>query len=332
MKERGNLLIGILIGLLIAGGLFGVYYFGTLRNYKTQPQNTAVSPKLLPQSAQSPALVPVASTPKYATFMRNGQIWFMDFTINRSVKDYAVKVSKTTKVELPKLSPNGKYVVYFSIIHATGGFPTSNVYIADTQGTSETNLGVTDEFASRLNWSNDGNTVGLILFPSGATGKTIAVLYDVQANKIVKELELNTLRDDQYGHKVLTIDKSYDVNLNCQQLESKYINFCAQFQSILNQNQTPLSASYKTEEYAKSQYVKLNYKLIRSDKLSNGLVVLEFYSGEPQNPESKWGEGGGSFVPGYDEGVTQTYTILLDESTSKVIKEIPLAINSNFIF
>lgn len=36
MHQKGNILIGILIGLIVAGGLFGVYYLGTQKNKQSQ--------------------------------------------------------------------------------------------------------------------------------------------------------------------------------------------------------------------------------------------------------------------------------------------------------
>ncbi len=54
MRQRGNTLIGILIGLLIAGGLLGAYYLGSTKN--SQPQqnsNLADQPQTTPQSAKS---------------------------------------------------------------------------------------------------------------------------------------------------------------------------------------------------------------------------------------------------------------------------------------
>lgn len=330
------IIVSIVLFILLAS--FSGFYF---LSYKNQPQGqpelkitnspTTVANQINPTASINPSIVDKES-PKYLAFMRNGDIWFTDFTGEIAAKDNEVKISKTSKVDSPKLSPNGKNLVYFSIIHDTGGFPTGNVYLTDTQGISEISLGATNNYASRLTWSNDGSTLGLILFSNGATGKTIAAIYDSSAKKKIKEVELNPLKDNQYGQKGLTIDKSYGINLNCSQLESKYTSFCDQFQTVLNTDQTASAPQYKAEEFSKSQYAKPDYKLTESKRLNNGLVLLEFYKGEPQNPESQWGEGGGSFVPGYDKGVTDTYAVLLNENTGKIVKEIPLAINSNFIF
>lgn len=100
----------------------------------------------------------------------------------------------------------------------------------------------------------------------------------------------------------------------------------------MNKDLTRGDTSYKIEDFRKSKYTKPNYNLTKSQKLDNGLVVLEYYTGEPQNPESQWGIGGGSFVPGYDKGVTETYTILLNEQSDKVILELPRAVDSDFVF
>lgn len=46
MKQKGQaLIIGIIIGMLIAGGLFGAYYFGTLKNSKLEPANSVINPE-----------------------------------------------------------------------------------------------------------------------------------------------------------------------------------------------------------------------------------------------------------------------------------------------
>ncbi len=327
------IIVGLVLLMFIVG--IGTYFLGVRIDKKTEPsltQATIDQTSPAPQTSSSIVTnnspkIAANNSPKFVAFMRNGEIWFMDFSTNK-----LTKISKTTKVNSPSLSPNGKYAIYFEIVHAGGGFPTGNVYLADTQGTSEINLGVTNGYASRLTWENNGNIVGLVLFPSGTTGKAIATIFDTSTKRKIKEVELNSLLDNEYGQKVLTTDKSYNVNLNCIQLNSQYVEFCNQFQSVLNTNQASPTPSYKAEEFSKSQYAKPEYKLAKSKKLDNGLVLLEFYKGEPQNPESQWGIGGGVFVPGYDKGVTETYTILLNESTGDVIKEIPLAIDSEFIF
>lgn len=54
MYQKGNILIGVLIGLLIAGGLLGAYYLGTSKNSKPQPQNPII--------ASTPQPTPITTT------------------------------------------------------------------------------------------------------------------------------------------------------------------------------------------------------------------------------------------------------------------------------
>lgn len=55
MKQKGQvLIIGIIIGMLVAGGLFGAYYFGTLKNSKLEITNS-VSNSENPQATTMPA-------------------------------------------------------------------------------------------------------------------------------------------------------------------------------------------------------------------------------------------------------------------------------------
>lgn len=310
----------LLVGLVIVGLVAGVFYMGRQSAPKTIP-----SPAPSETSEMKPAISKI--DPKYVVFMRKGDIYFKDFT-----QDQELRVSKTSKVSSPRLSPSSRYVAYFQLVHGGGGFPTGNVYLLDTQGTSETLLGITNEFASRLTWTEDGDYLGLMLFPDGQKSST--VLYDASQQKKILEKEINSYRTDNPNYPnipVLTTDKSYNVNLECSKLEAKYQSFCKEYESMLNSEVKP-QTYYKSEFYNRSQYTKPGYRLITSKQLSNGLVVLEYYTGEPQNPESKWGIGGGSFIPGYDQGVTETYTVLLNEATGQVIKELPLAVDTDFLF
>lgn len=317
-------IIGVAILLSVIAG--GAYYLGTQKNqtsYQSNSQQASPSPFL--KQTPTTTITNTSYTPKLASFMRQGEIFVKDFATNKETK-----VSKTPKVGSPYFSSDGKYLAYFSIVHAGDGFPRTNLYLSDVQTGTETLLGLTNEFASRITWSKTGNYVGYILFPDGQASK--AVLYDAGLRKKVTEVEVSSLRTDGSNIPVLTTDKSYNVSLNCNQLQASYIDFCNEFESVLNRDAKPYSGSYKAEQFSKSQYTKANYQLTRSERLDNGLIVLEYYTGEPQNPESKWGIGGGVFVPGYDEGVTQTYTVLIDEISGKVITEIPLAVNTKFIF
>lgn len=314
------IIAGVVILLLVIAG--GFYYLGSQRNQLNTKQ---ILPSPTTEQAPTSTIINTSFTPKLAAFMRQGEIFVKDFTTNKEIK-----VSKTPKVESPYLSSDGKYLAYFSIVHGGDGFPTTNLYLTDVQTGTETLLGQTNEFASRITWSKNGNYVGYILFPDGQASKV--VIYDAVLRKKLTEVEVNSLRKDGSNIPTLTTDKSYNVSLNCNQLQTSYVEFCNEYESVLNSDIKPYSGSYKTDQFNKSQYTKANYQLTRSERLDNGLVVLEYYTGEPQNPESKWGIGGGVFVPGYDEGVTQTYTVLIDESSGKVVTEIPLAVNTKFIF
>jgi len=308
------ILVAIILALLIFG--IGSYLFGTRNPNNNTSSSKTITVVTLPVS--------VSISPKLVAFMRNGEIW-----VKNLVTNHEKKISKTAKVANPKFSPTGQYLYYFQIVHAGGGFPRYSLFINDAQGTSEKTFtkGANDS-ASKLKWSNDGKYLGMVLFgndiPGGANYSEEALIYDTSTQKetLLGKIKRNDLSSDQYV-----------VEGTCNQLPSQYTQFCTEYVAYLKvARSTDYKNSYKSEEYSKSKYTKPNYILSRSEKLDNGLVVLEYYTGEPQNPESKWGIGGGVFVPGYDEGVTQTYSILLDETANKVITELPLASDSDFIF
>ena len=319
LNQRGNflLIIGIVVLVFVIGA--GAYYLGTQKNQsvvnKTE-QNSGTSTKVV-----SPSPITNTNTPKITAFMRDGDIWVKDISTNKESR-----ISKTAAVQSPKLSPMGNYVTYHPIVHAGGGFPRGNLYLTDKSGTLETILGEAGALGSetsRITWSDDDNLIGFVLFQN--TGE--AKIYDVVEKKVVLEKTINSLPDN-----VRTIDKSYNANLGCDTLVAKYQAFCAKFQAVLNKDLARSDNAYKIEDFRKSKYTKSNYNLTKSQKLDNGLVILEYYTGEPQNPESQWGIGGGSFFPGYDKGVTETYTILLDEQSDKAILELPRAVDSDFVF
>lgn len=264
----------------------------------------------------------VNNNPKLAVFMREGMVYTKNFDNNQETK-----VSRTIKVGSPNLSSNGKYVIYFSIIHAAGGFPRGDVFIADVGGSYEKKLGSTNEFASKTSWSKDGNYLGLILFTdensSSSDFYAEALLYDAMAQKDITRSRINLGQD-------LSNDQ-YDVNFDCAKLEAKYVTFCNEFVAIAKAKQSLPELGYKADQYRNSNYTKAGYKLSKSYKITDDLVVLEYFTGEPKNPESQWGIGGGVFVPGYDEGVTQTYSVLLNEKTNKVITELLNAVDIKFL-
>lgn len=316
-KGFSPIVLGILVLLIVVAG--GAYYLGTQKNQSAinnTEQNSRTSTTIV-----SPSPIANTNNPKITAFMRDGDIWVKDVFTNKESK-----ISKTAAVQSPKLSPMGNYLTYHPIVHAAGGFPRGNLYLTDKNGTSEIVLGEAGALGSetsRITWSEDDKFVGFVLFQN--TGET--KIYDVTEKKVVLEKAINSLPDN-----VRTLDKSYNATLDCNNLVAKYQAFCTKFQAVLNKDLTRSDTAYKMEDFRKSKYTKPNYNLTKSQKLDNGLVVLEYYTGEPQNPESKWGIGGGSFVPGYDKGVTETYTILLDEQSNKVILELPRAVDSDFVF
>lgn len=323
LNQKGNLLliVSVIFFIVVVGVV--PYILGSRNNKIPNAQQSQQINQPSPTSINNqPSITSVNTNPKLVTFMRKGDIFIKNFTTNKELK-----VSKTSPVDTPHLSYDGKYVSYFHLIHGGNGFPTSDIYVTDTQSGYEANIGVGNP-ASRITWAKDGNYVGLIsYFTDGKP--TMAILYDPVLKKNILEQKVSK---DAYGGSALTTDKSYNVSLPCATLEQKYVTFCKEYESVLNKDLVRSDTAYKFEDYSKSNYAKPNYKLTKSQKLPNGLVVLEFYTGEPQNPESKWGIGGGVFIPGYDEGVTQTYSLLIDEATGKTIQELPLAVDTNWVF
>lgn len=326
-KPKPNYWVFSIFALTIALVALLLWFFiankqnASMRQNKTF--NSGRSPTVFPTPTDSYKYSNGKQNPKLAVFMREGVIYAKNFNNNQETK-----VSRTTRVHSPNLSPNGKYIIYFSIIHATGGFPRGDVFIADIGGSFEKRLGSTNEFASKASWSNNGNYLGLVLFPdknpSSSGFYAEALLYDATTQKDIARSRINLGQD-------LSNDQ-YDVNFDCAKLETKYVAFCNEFVAIAKAKQSLPEFGYKADQYRNSGYTKAGYKLSKSYKISDDLVILEYYTGEPKNPESQWGIGGGVFVPGYDDGVTQTYTVLLNEKTNKVITEILKAVDTKFIF
>lgn len=318
-NQQGNLLIvlGVLIILIV--GICGAYYLGTQKNQSpvNQPeQKSSISPTIV-----SPSPIAKSNSPKVTAFMRDGEIWLKDLLTNTESK-----ISKTAVVQSPKFSPMGNYVTYHPIVHAYGGFPRGDLYLTDKNGTTETILGEAAALraeTSRITWSDDDKYIGFVLFQNIGEAK----IYDIAEKKIILEKEVNSVPNN-----IRTLHKSFNANLECNTLVAKYQAICTKFQAALNQELVRNNIAYKMEDFRKSKHTKTNYNLIKSEKLANGLVVLEYYTGKPENPESEWGIGGGSFIPGYDKGVTETYTILLDEQSDEVILENPRAVDSDFVF
>lgn len=325
LKHKTSLLFSVIVTLLISV-IFGIggYYLGTQQN-KTDSNShfdriaTTSSPivEIQPSVAHQQS-----DEPKLVAFMRNGEIWIKDYQA-----DTENKVSSSVKVGTPKFSPDAKYLTYFEIIHAPGGFPRYSLYVSDKNGEYEKSFDMgANHIASKLKWSQDGKLLGLVLFanelPGSENYKEEAYIYDPVTRK---EVLIGRLADRQTGND------SYSVDSSCEELEASYVSFCNDYVSYISKDAgSEYAGNYKQDEFLQSKYTKQYYKLTRSEKLDNGLVVLEYYTGEAQNPEASWEVGGGSFKPGYDEGVTETYTVLLDESAGKVVDEIDNAIDCDF--
>lgn len=295
----------VLFFVALTAGLIG-YLLGV----KNIVKNISVAPVLTEEKF---------ALPKLAAFMRNGEIWIKDYSTNSQKK-----ISKSQKVEYPKFSPNGKYVTYSGIGYATGGFPKYSSYISDVDAKTEKKfkLGF-NHFSSRLTWSTDSLLLGMVLFGNDNSSN------DPFNNGKVYIYDVNTMQEILVGNLVDT----FNVEASCEGLKQEYIDFCNYYVAVLGDAMNDESQGrYNFEFFEKSRYTKPNYKLFWSESLRNDLVLLEYYTGEPQNPESKWGIGGGMFIPGYDLGVKETYSILLNESTGEVVDEIQNAVNTDFFF
>ena len=135
------------------------------------------------------------------------------------------KVSRTAKVGSPNLSPNGKYVAYFSIVHSPGGFPRGDIFVSDVGGNLEKKLGSANELVNKITWSKDGNYLGLILFadenPSSSSFYAEALLYDASTQKDITRSRIKLGQD--------FANDQYDVSIDCTKLEAKYTTFCNEF-------------------------------------------------------------------------------------------------------
>ena len=80
LMQKGNILVGILIGLAVAGGLFGAYYLGT-RNNKPHPQNPIITSTPQPLTSPSPSSDEAANwktytNKKYGFSIKYPQDWY----------------------------------------------------------------------------------------------------------------------------------------------------------------------------------------------------------------------------------------------------------------
>lgn len=284
-KVSKTLALILFITLPIIGFLFG-------KNYATYTNNNQT----------------VTQNPKIAAFMRNGEVWVKDFVQNKQFK-----VSQTSKVHYPILSPKGNKVVYNEILHSTGGQGIKTYYT--NINTLKEHL-VTDQTALNKLWSQNERFLGYKVY--NLNNQTYEVyIYDTNTNS--NKLVTTSLNKEFKNNNCLNILNGINYITFCQ----KYINYAT------NNNKSNVD-DFKS--YENSNYTKQNYKLKNGKILNNGLVQLEYYTGEPKNPEANWGIAGGSFFVGYDKGVTETYTILLNPQNNVVIDNIPNAVETYYIF
>lgn len=282
-----------------------------------------VEPKKLPRK------------PAMATYMHLGNIYVKDLKKN-TVK----RISKTPKVGSPKFSPDGKHIIYVNLAHFTGGFPRYTLFISDVNGSEEKSF---DEMGfnyvtSRLFWSDTSQYLGLLVYsnlsPAEDDYHTEVRIYDTATKQeyILGKSYPETLEVNEY---VVS-------DFSCNQFDSKTMrelhSFCTSYLELISHEGKNEGPDMEYEKYLlwndeiNKKYGKPGYEKPYSDFLPNGLAVVLFYAGTPQNPEAKWEMGGGSFIPGFDKGVTETYTLLIDKEAQEVITELPQAADADFFF
>lgn len=325
-KSNLILILGIVILILLIST--GAYLLGAKNsqlNKKTYQQLNLPSPTAATE--YKPTSSVTNKIPRFVAFMRKGEVWIKDFSTGQEKK-----ISKSEDVGSPQFSPDGRHVLYFEIIHFGGGFPRYPLYLTDINGTFEKSFPLLYAPGfSKLKWSNDGKYLATVLVSETFPLQEKAFIYDTI---LQKEISLG-----EVGRSSKEIsDDLFTLLPSCENIQHQYMELCNEYVLYLsvsdkNKSIDDTQIEYrKRQEYQVSKYTKPNYNLITYKKLDNGLVVLEYYIGEPQNPEAQWGIGGGSFIPGYDKGVTEIYTLLIDETTGEVIKELPLAIDTDFLF
>lgn len=325
-NKKTIFLISFLVLLLSLLGL-KIYVSSHLQEVYEQVSTFDRGTNLLvvPSISLSPTPIVMSKKPHIAVFMRNGQIWKKNF-MDASEK----LISKSSPVGYPMLSPDGMYILYQDIIHFAGGFARYSLYVSDTNGTFEKVLPLAyAPGISKLLWSKDSRYFGVVLFSETFPLTQEAFLFDTALKKEIS-LGKATKKSQEISDDIFTLTSS------CEKQVAHYREFCEEYNVFVGNSLKKISPDDTTNEYEKKQdyqastFTKQNYKLTTYKMLDNDLVHLEYYSGEPQNPEAAWGIGGGSFVPGYDKGVTQTYTLLIDKTTGTVLQEIPQAINTVF--
>lgn len=248
--------------------------------------------------------------PVMAAFMRRGQIWVKDYVTGEERR-----VSQTEPVEGPNLSPSGNFVYYYDIVYAVGGYPRYRTYIADVNGNTEYKLsGATNFHGSKFKWSDDGHYLGVVYLDDNPRTKTSGVyLYDTLKQK---EILIG---------KSIPDDDMYDVDDTCTILSDDARNFCIDYISYLIK---PRVSLHIDDAYEKYKNLSNGYTLESGLREANGTIMLDFYKGKALHPFGAIG----MYVPGYDEGVTDTYSILIDAHTDEVIDRIQNAVQTDYIF
>ncbi|HXK52831.1 hypothetical protein H6802_00470 [Candidatus Nomurabacteria bacterium] len=260
------------------------------------------------------------SRPRSAAFMREGDIYFLDIENSGD----PVKISKTPKVSSPKLSPDGKYVYYFEIDHSTGGMPVYQIFVSDVLGEQEKTFSMlANQSGSKPLWSEDSTMLGVLLYDMAGELPQLqkANIYDTKTQELI-----------YLGYATLPpgIQDEYAIAGSCSQVGQKYIDFCKKYTAYVK---VPRVGDFLDQTlYRVSKYTEEGYKLSRATRIGDNKIVLEYYTGDPKNPEAFWGEGGGSYVVGYDAGVTETYTLLVDEGSGQVLYRLPQASEVDFLF
>lgn len=256
-------------------------------------------------------------------FMRLGEIWVKD--VNQNIER---KISKEKAVSDPFFSPNGKFVGYYSINRAGDGFPTSDLYISANDGEKHFIFPhPANYYGSKLLWSEDEKYVGVILFPNASKGMASINIYSLSEEKLFYIGETSEGPRDKYNISETSCDT--------QQLSSALADFCHKYLAYIREPRGNASSieqmkqedilrasvkeKYQMKDYNNDPYIKV---------LDNGLISAMFYKGKPSIKIADME----AYIPGYDPGVTQTYTLLLSSDINTVLVRIENAVDADFFF
>ncbi len=285
-----------------------------------QEQQTYIYPSSTPTPTLTPT--PTVFVPQYAgqkpvmaAFMRRGQIWVKDYVTGEERK-----VSQNEKVNMPSLSPDGNSVYYFEIIEAGGdGAPSYHMYIADTKGTYEHMFkDFSNYYASKPKWSSDGKYMGVVLINANSFNDHEIWIYDtINRKQILIGKLIGTIWDGD----------SYKTKSTCPESDEEITHFCNEYLAYIAKDR---KYNPETSIYEKYKNIPHDNGYIQSgiNREDNGTVQIDYYTGTPirQAPVM------GGYYPGYDEGITDTYSILIDAHTNEVIDRIQNAVETDYIF